>query len=171
MQNFNTLLSGFWKIANNSEIANIIKLHLTKHLEGFKWDNINAEFIPNSNSLDEPLVSLNSLKCLPADFSTPAFRKINWNGIFKSFLLDEWLEQKPFSCAFLCVCYLAQPGGLKVKIMSGGDEGMWAGNNISLWNNPSVAVLSQRPLFMEILQMWSPLSVLREANHAGGHSS
>lgn len=83
-------------------------------------------------------------------------KKINWNGIFKKFLLDEWLELKPFSCAFLCICYLAQPGGLEVKIMSGGDEGMWAGNNISLWNNPSVAVLSQRPLFMEILQMWSP---------------
>lgn len=69
------------------------------------------------------------------------------------------------------MCYLAQPGGLKVKIMSGREEGMWAGNNISLWNNPSVAVLSQRPLFMEILQMWSPLAVLREANRAGGRSS
>lgn len=42
-------------------------------MEGFKLGNINAVFIPNNNSQDEPLASLKSVKCLPADFSMPGF--------------------------------------------------------------------------------------------------
>lgn len=114
---------------------------------------MNAAFIPNSNSQDEPLASLKSMRCLPADFSTPGFKKTNWNEILKSFLLDEWWMLKSFSPAFLCVRSLGRPGGPQVKMLSRGDEGTGKGNGVSLWNNLSVAALPQRSPFTEELQM------------------